>query len=416
MKKGGEKMKGARKIIWVLLVFFGINLMIMGGSERAFAEKKEIVFGFSVPITGALSYAGVPSKKGYEAWAEMVNTQGGIYVKEYGKKLPVRLIYYDDKTDPSTAARVYEKLITQDKVDFLLSPWGSSIGFAVSQVAQKYKMPVIFVWISSDPIYKQGYDYVFGLIQPATRHCWSAVDVLRDKKIVKDPPKKLYFVTAKELYPKTADKGAMEYAKKMGFEVYFEEVEKGCKDFTPVITKMKTMGVDGIVTSTYYADFFVMFRQVMELAFRPKYLYAAHSDLPDFAEAFGGKAVEGVCAHGFWGTTWNTEGNQEFIAAYRKKWGEDPNQWAITVTSAQVMKQAIEKAGTLDREKAKKVLEEGEFECMLSKVKYVNEGGYTNLNKLAFTGLLQWQGGKLLFVYPEEVAEAKFTYPIPGSK
>ena len=80
------------------------------------------------------------------------------------------------------------------------------------------------------------------------------------------------------------------------------------------------------------------------------------------------------------------------------------------------MKQAIEKAGTLDREKVKKALEEGEFKTMLYPVKYVNQKGYTNLNIRAFEGLLQWQNGKLLFVYPEDVSVAKFIYPIPWAK
>jgi branched-chain amino acid transport system substrate-binding protein len=401
----------------VEVVLLVIGVLVLGNlSQAAPSVKNEIVFGFSAPITGSLSYAGEPSKKGYLAWADMVNAEGGIFIKEYGKKLPVRMVYYDDKTDPTTAAKIYEKLITQDKVDFILSPWGSSIGFAVSQIAQKYKMPLILVWISSDPIYKQGYDYVFGLIQPASQHTWSAVDALADKKIVKDPPKKLYFITAKELYPMTADKGAVEYAKKLGFEVYYEEVEKGCKDFTPVITKMKSLGADGMVTSTYYAEFFVLFRQIQELGYRPKYLYAAHSDLTDFPDAFGPKAVEGVCAHGFWGKSWKTVGNQEFIAWHKKKWGDDPNQWTITVAGAQVMKQAIEKAGTLNSDEVKKNLQTGEFDCMLSRVKYVNEGGLTNVNKLAFTGLLQWQGGKLVFVYPQLVAESGFQYPIPWLK
>ena len=280
------KAKLKKSMDCVLLISIILVILLTGSLEASSTRKNEIVFGFSAPITGSLSYAGEPSKKGYIAWGEMVNAGGGIFVKEYGKKLPVRMVYYDDKTDPTTAAKIFEKLITQDKVDFILSPWGSSIGFAVSQIAQKYKMPVIFVWISSDPIYKQGYDYVFGLIQPASQHTWSAVDVLKDKKVVKDPPKKLYFVTAKELYPMTADKGAVDYAKKFGFEVYYEEVEKGCKDFTPVITKMKSLGVEGMVTSTYYADFFVLYRQIQELGYKPKYLYAAHSDLIDFARCF----------------------------------------------------------------------------------------------------------------------------------
>jgi len=410
-------MRLKRRDISTIAFYLGIGLLVfMGICEAASPAKNEIVFGFSIPITGPLAYAGEPARKGCISWAEMVNAAGGIFVKEYGKKLSVRLVYYDDKTDPTTAAKAYEKLITQDKVDILLSPWGSSIGFAVSQIAQKYKMPVIFVWISSDPIYKQGYDYVFPTIQPASQIAWPAVALLKDKKLVKDPPKKLYVVTAKELYPMTSDKGAFEYAKKLGFEVFYEEVEKGCKDFTPIITKMKGMGAEGIITSTYYAEFFVLFSQIKELGFKPKYLYAAHGDLKDFSDAFGDKAVEGVCSHGFWGLTWKTRGNQEFIAAYRRKWKEDPNQWSLTMAGAQVMHQAIEKAGTLNSEEIKRTLLTEEFECILSRVRYVSEGGFTNLNKLAFTSVLQWQGGKLLLVYPEELAEAKFKYPIPWSK
>ena len=80
------------------------------------------------------------------------------------------------------------------------------------------------------------------------------------------------------------------------------------------------------------------------------------------------------------------------------------------------MKQAIEKAGSLDKEKVKKTLEEGEFETMLYPVKYVNEKGYTNVNKRAFAGLLQWQKGKLVFVYPEGVSVAKFAYPMQWAR
>lgn len=90
-------------------------------------------------------------------------------------------------------------------------------------------------------------------------------------------------------------------------------------------------------------------------------------------------------------------------------------EYSATVASAQVLQQAIEKAGSLDSEKVKKALEENEFKCILGKVKYVNEEGYTNLNNMASIGLLQWQKGKLLFVYPKDVAEGAFEYPISGS-
>ena len=81
------------------------------------------------------------------------------------------------------------------------------------------------------------------------------------------------------------------------------------------------------------------------------------------------------------------------------------------------MQQVIEKAGTLDREKVKKVLEKDKFKCLLyPTVRYVSERGYTNINKFAFTGVLQWQNGELLTVHPKSIADADFMYPVPWRK
>ena len=79
----------------------------------------------------------------YKMWVEEVNAKGGIYVKEYGKKLPVELIIYDDKSDVGTMVKLVEKLILQDKVDLLLPPWGTAMHFAIAPVATKYGYPVI---------------------------------------------------------------------------------------------------------------------------------------------------------------------------------------------------------------------------------------------------------------------------------
>jgi len=407
-------MKGANSKVFLLLAFIGLVAWMV--SPAWGAEKKEIVFGYSAPITGAMSNVGEKIQKGYNIWAGMVNEQGGIYVKEYGKRLPVRLKRYDDKSDPTTAAKLYEKLITQDSVDLVLSPYGSSIGFPVSGICQKYKMPIVFVWVSSDPIYKQGFDYVFCLIEPASRHGWSPVKLLADETIVPDPPKKLYFIAAKELYNITTAKGGVEIAKKLGFETYYEEVEKGVKDFTAVITRAKSRGMDGFIAVLYPQDCFLLFRQMIELDYRPKYFNGLHGpDIPDFWETYGQKA-QGVVALGVYADTWPTYQNAEYVGRFKKKWGEPPTHYGGTGAGGQIMHQAIEKAGTLDREKIRQVLLNEEFKCILyPRVKWVSEEGYTNINKYAFTGIQQWQDGKILTVFPKAVATAKMIYPFPAN-
>lgn len=404
MKKGIFKL--ALGLIGILFLF------VFGLSGEGLA-KDEILMGYSASITGGYSHVGKMIKDGYTVWGEMINRKGGIFVKDLNKKLPVRLIMYDDKSDPSTAAKLYEKLITDDKVDFVLSPWGSSIGFAASVICQKYKTPMVYVWVASDPIFKQGYDYTFCLIQLASQHEWSPLDLLKISNL-KDPPKKIIYISTKELYGITTAKGGFERAKVLGLESYYEEVEKGCKDFTPLITKMKSLGIEAISTGIYEAEFFLLFKQMQELKFYPKFIFASHgTDLPDFWEIFG-DVGEGACGGGFYHHKWKTFENEEFVAGYKKLTGSFPTHYGSTIGGAQVLQQAIEKAGTLDKEKIKKVLQEEEFKCNLyPKVKFFTEGGFTNFNKFAFTGILQWQKGKLYTIYPSSLAEVKFLYPIP---
>ncbi len=387
-----------------------VACLLLVGSGDAWAKEK-ITFGYSASLSGSYSHVGAMVKNGYTVWEGMINAAGGIYVKDLNKKLPVELVVYDDKSDPSTAAKLYEKLITVDKVDFVLSPWGSSIGFPVSGICQKYKMPIVYMWVSSDPIFKQGYDYAFCTIQPASRHEWSPLDLIKDKK---DELKKIQYISTKELYGITTAKGGVEHAKELGFEPFYEEVEKGVKDFTPLITKMKRQGVQAISTGIYEGEFFLLFRQMRELSFFPKFIFASHgTDLPEFWETFG-KMGQGACAGGFYNKTWNTYQNKEFVEAYKKATGSFPTHYAATIAGGQIMQEAIEKAGTLDKEAVKKCLENETFKCLLyPEVRYVSERGYTNLNEHAFTGVLQWQNERLLTVYPESIADAKFLYPMP---
>ena len=111
-------------------------------ASPAFA-KDSIRIGFSMALTGIYSQGAVSQMNAYKVWKDSVNEKGGIIVKDLGKKLPVEFVYYDDKSSPETAVKVYEKLITQDRVDLVLTPWGTTIHFAVAPLAEKYKFPMV---------------------------------------------------------------------------------------------------------------------------------------------------------------------------------------------------------------------------------------------------------------------------------
>ena len=105
-------MKNARIISIVCLVMLG--LFILPAAE-VMAQPKEIVLGAALPITGGQSREGDFFKRAYELAVKEINDAGGIMVKQYGKKIPIKLIIYDDKSDNTTSVQLYEKLVTEDR-------------------------------------------------------------------------------------------------------------------------------------------------------------------------------------------------------------------------------------------------------------------------------------------------------------
>ena len=127
---------------YALALFLVLVGFVVFSSVPASA-KDSIRFGYSIALTGVLSPNAEGQVEAYAVWQELVNKKGGIYVKEEGKKLPVKMVFYDDQSEPGTAVRIYEKLITQDKVDLILPPCSTAAHFAVAPLAQKYKIPLV---------------------------------------------------------------------------------------------------------------------------------------------------------------------------------------------------------------------------------------------------------------------------------
>ena len=114
--------------------------------------KEKIRIGFSISLTGPYAPGAIDQMRAYEMWLGKVNEEGGIFVKAFSKKLPVEFVYYDDKSDMGTAVKIYEKLMTADKVDLLLTPFSTTVVFSVIPIADKYKIPMIGATASSTRI------------------------------------------------------------------------------------------------------------------------------------------------------------------------------------------------------------------------------------------------------------------------
>lgn len=131
-------------VLIVVIAVAAIGVYWYESNSQHAATKDKIVIGFSIPLTGGVAAAAAECQlSNYNLWKDQVNAEGGLYIAQYGKKLPVEYKYYDDKSDPGTTVEVYQRLITVDHVDLLFAPWGTAWTFAAVATVEKYQMPMI---------------------------------------------------------------------------------------------------------------------------------------------------------------------------------------------------------------------------------------------------------------------------------
>jgi len=183
-----------------------------------------------------------------QSWAKMVNAQGGIYVKAYDKKLPVKFIIYDDKSEPAESAKFYERLATVDKVHLLLGPFSSHITKAAVTVADKYKIPMVMAEANDATIFEQRYKYSVNQVDLADTESYGYLELLQAEGKVQS----IAFVAEDTLHSTGALRGGAKKARELGLKVVAEEIAPpDTKDFTAVILKLKQADPDVVYVEAF---------------------------------------------------------------------------------------------------------------------------------------------------------------------
>jgi len=388
---------------------FSLSLLIVIAVMSSFVFFSSFVFaggiikiGASLSMTGKYARTGQYTKNGYKLWMDEINAKGGLL----GKK--VKFIIYDDQSDPKKGAKLYEKLITSDKVDLLMGPYSSAVTFAASTVTEKYKFPMVTAGSTSEEIWKRGYKYVFGTGPHNELYYVGAFEIAKKIGL-----KTIGIINADDLFPTSLANAVRGVAKKNGIKVIFEEeFPKGAQDFTPLITKLKSVKPDFLFGGTYLPDSVLIVRQMKELNYCPKMLVLSVApSMPDFKKSLGANA-DYVMGESFWEPTLNTPGNNEFIEAYKKKYGSDPEYhgpWAYS--GCMVLAAAVKKAGSLDKEKIRAALSTLKLQTLLPGPYKVDSNGMQIGNKALVVQIIN---GKREVVWPEKYATKKAILPIPA--
>ncbi|MGH7343501.1 MAG: amino acid ABC transporter substrate-binding protein [Candidatus Rokuibacteriota bacterium] len=381
-----------------------VALMVLGAGTASANHRadNEVLIGGAISQTGRYAEPASRQVNSIKLWVDEVNGRGGLL----GHK--INLLLLDDKSDTQTAIKLYEKLITEDKVDVLLAPYSSGITEAVANVNERYKMPFVAYGAASTPIWEKGRKYIFGIVAVAEDYQKGAVHLAKQIGV-----KRAAIIGEDSLFPRMSAKGAKQWCQKLGIEVVVEEnYPLKQTDFTALLQKIRGAGAEAILSNSYFADAVAQLRQLREQNINIKlFSGTVGPGLPNFAEQLGNTA-EYVLGFSQWEPipqVLKHPGMTEFVAAYEKRYGEKPNYHAGTTYGAlQVTEAALKKAGGFDSQKLRDALAQIEVHTVFGRYK-VDAKGMNDHEGITFQ-ILQ---GKRKIVWPEKWAEAKAELPMP---
>jgi branched-chain amino acid transport system substrate-binding protein len=371
----------------------------VGGGSAWAGEAKPILVGTSVSLSGSYAASAKYSLEGYQLWVAQVNKRGGLLGR------PVKLIYYDDKSDANTGVQLYEKLITADKVDLIVGPYSSGVTSAVSTVAEKHKMAMLGPEAADVKIYSRGYKYNFQGQTQAGKYMVGALVLAKANGY-----KTLAMLAEDTAFPKAVSEEVAKIASSYGLSLVFNETyPKGATDFSALLTKVKQLKPDVIFANSYLPDSQGIIRQAREQEVNAKlFAVAVGAAEPEFGNL--GSTADYIFGATQWAANMKTRGNAEFVQAYKQMFGRAPDYHsASNFGSMQVLEAAVKKAGSLDQDKIAAAIASTELDTVYGKFKVDERGiqlGYVS-------ALLQWQGGKQVVVWPETAAQGKAMLPTP---
>jgi branched-chain amino acid transport system substrate-binding protein len=381
--------------------------LIAGGAAAA---QDVIRVGAPLPLTGPLSPEGIKQQRGYDLWAETANAKGGIKVGD--KTYKVEIVYVDYASNTPRAVQTAERLITEDKVNFLFSPFGSGATKAASGVSEKYGIPTVAATASSAQVYDQGYKFLFGTFTPndtLTEPLTTIVAATNNKDI-----KRVAILARNDLFPLAIAQEMEKSAKSRNFEVVtFERYGIGTMDHAAAITQIRAAKPDWVFATGYINDLILIRKQMNDLGLRTQVItMIAGPAYREFIEA-GGRLADNVSSAAWWHPAVRYKGKdvfgttEAFNAAWDKKYkGEADYAEASAAAAGSILQLAIEAANSIDPKKVRDALAAMNTETFYGKVKFGETGQITSLEPPVF----QIQGGKPVVIHPASIKQSDFRF------
>ena len=344
------------------VVAVAATLLLCHGAEA----QGPIRIGASLSLTGTYAKLGNYQHEGYRLCQKDLNAKGGLLGRT------VEFVVYDDQSLPPTGVRLYEKLLTDDKVDVVMGPYSSPVTEAVANVTEKYRK----VMVSPLAATTSAEGYFEGLLDMAVKRGLKSVAVINEDTLF----------SKAEAYPKAST------------------------DFSALLTKIKAANPDVLAAATYFDDAVALSRQLKELNVNPKmYGVTIGGDLPEFYDTLKSTA-EYVYGATQWEPVLGYPGNREFVESYKAEFKREPSYFAASgYAGCLVFAEAVRRAGSLDPDKVREQILKLELRMPFGDFKVDADGVQIAHTMVTF----QWQKEKKVIVWPDELAAGKPLFPTP---
>ena len=363
---------------------------VTGALVATAASAQDVIkLGSIAPKTGPLAGGAVVTQwPNVELWVAQVNARGGLNVA--GKKMPIELIQYDDKTNPGEHIKLAQRLAEQDKVDFVVAPYGTGFNIASAPIYGRYGYPMIAVSAITDkaPELTERYPNLFFTLGTTTAFVEGVLEILIEQREAGAIGNEVAMVNVADAFGIELADRAREMFTEAGFElVYDKSYPLGTPDLSPVMKGAKASGAKAFVAWSYPPDSFGLAEQaIIEDLDVALYYSAVATSFPAFSGAYGNK-INNVLGAG--GTNVDDPKVAEYRKAHLEITGKTADYWASanTYASLQILEQSIEGAGSIDRDVVTQYIKDNSFDTVMGTLSFENNISNT------FWSVGQWQDG-----------------------
>src|SRR5947199_3461759 len=395
-----------RLTIWLSA---GLAAIVLAVTAQA---QQPLKIGFGMSLTGPLAGNGKAALIAMQIWAEDLNAKGGLL----GRK--VELVYYDDQTNPSTVPTIYNKLLDVDKVDLLVSGYGTNVIAPAMPIVRHRNMAFMGLFglnVNS----KFDYDRYFQIMPAGPEPAIGWTQGFFDIAMALNPkPQTVALVGADAEYPALALEGARAHVKGLGLKVVYDKTyPPNSVDYSPIVRAIQATNPDLVFLASYPPDSAGMVRAANEVGLKAR-MFGGGLVGPQFAalKTQLGPLLNGVVNYEAYAP--DVAGKFPFLEQFLSKYqgraikeGVDPLGFYLppyAYAMMQVLEQAIKATGGLDQAKLADYMHAYEFDTFVGKVRFAKNGEWAQprmltvqYHSVAGNDLEQWmRPGHVTVLYP----------------